>query len=517
MSDSYSSCSSSSYLTCNNEEEFQWADSSSDNENSSDEGPTWEETVPSSIKQISYDQATHDAWQSAVQEISFARAGVMRQLHLNDFDDFELVDFLQYIVDKLWMIIDSILNNRDCFYTFDRPLTKVMFEKILMTFFVSSSFSSSITDIYENEFIIKTDFCSKSEYITFWKAVADHDSNMYDESRFFWQILCDEINKLCRDLFLMNWPFFASKLITIDDDKDHSNGRMKHLENSGLKGSQFVRDNRRGFTCHTLVFTATGLPLGIVPEIISDNGSFDTSSRIILSQRAPAHRGNSLPTLNNVTIFFADRQYWTDEFMTFILRCGITIGSSTHKRTHRFPFTFDQKLTKNDTRVLISMKGGKSTCLKHRVLHGSALTAIAYRDGHSKVVLGMSSCSQVKHCDIQLTSHTDREKMPDETQWCRLNTWKFNLNSNDGLSDRFVDLFLDCCAVDPVTSSGSEDHSWFIGRAFSFTSLTSDGIFFIIYDHLKYGTISSAEENIGSLMNKLLPYLGEKYTISYRG
>jgi len=27
---------------------------------------------------------------------------------------------------------------------------------------------------------------------------------------------------------------------------------------------------------------------------------------------------------------------------------------------------------------------------------------------------------------------------------------------------------------------------------------------------LKYGTISSAEENIGSLLNKLLPYLGKK-------
>jgi len=62
---------------------------------------------------------------------------------------------------------------------------------------------------------------------------------------------------------------------------------MSWSETSGLKPTQFVRDNRKGFTFHTLVYTASGIPLGLEAGIVSDDSSTDTASRLIKEQLAP--------------------------------------------------------------------------------------------------------------------------------------------------------------------------------------------------------------------------------------
>ena len=117
---------------------------------------------------------------------------------------------------------------------------------------------------------------------------------------------------------------------------------MNFLQTSGLKPSQFVRDNRRGFTCHTLVNSASGLPLGIEPELITDDSGIDTTIRLCRNQLAPAHKGNQ-PNLSNV-VLFADRFYWNSKMFKFVSDTGLQIGPSTHKRSVDFPFTFDQKV-----------------------------------------------------------------------------------------------------------------------------------------------------------------------------
>ena len=77
------------------------------------------------------------------------------------------------------------------------------------------------------------------------------------------------VNDLCHDMFLTNYLSNKTKVITIDDDKDHFNCLdMNWDETAGLKPTQHVRDNRRGFTFHTLVFTSSGLPLGLVSACI---------------------------------------------------------------------------------------------------------------------------------------------------------------------------------------------------------------------------------------------------------
>jgi len=77
---------------------------------------------------------------------------------------------------------------------------------------------------------------------------------------------------------------------------------------SGLKPSQFIRDNRKGFTFHTLVFASSGIPLGIDPEMVTDGCAYDASTRLLTTQLAPARRSREVvPCITNLTLF-ADRE-----------------------------------------------------------------------------------------------------------------------------------------------------------------------------------------------------------------
>ena len=223
-------------------------------------------------------------------------------------------------------------------------------------------------------------------------------------------------------------------------------------------------------------------------ELLSDISSVETSSRLIAKQLCPNHRSSATPNLSNV-VLFADRLYWTKDFMyNFVLPSGADIGPCTHKRCHDFPFTFEQKLTRNDTRTLINKKGTKCVFVKEKRVGPSELSAIAYRDGHGKVALGIASgLNQVrcKHWDFHLKKPTDRYKLLDEdgdwsssksTRIRKLNGDRGEVGEN-GLSELFLNCFDDQeCRVDALTTEGSQDQAWFLARSFSFTSSTTDGV-----------------------------------------
>ena len=281
-----------------------------------------------------------------------------------------------------------------------------------------------------------------------------------------------------------------------------------------MKPTQFVRDNRRGFVFHTLVFSASGVPIGIEAELVSDANSMETSSRLITQQLAPGHRSKGIPNLSNVTIF-ADRLYWTKKFLyEFVVPSGADIGPSTHKKDHSFPFTFDQKLTRNDTRELIPTKGGKCIRMKQRRVGPHTVNAIAYRDGYGKVVMGVSSASdlyQVKHWDFHLKSPSDRYKLLDEhSLWSTtLHNWIRNLVDNASLSDTFLQLFLRTSHVEAITTSGSEDQAWFVARSFSFTSSTTDRIINVAHDEIRKVGVTSEHYDLVDNLNVVLKYVGK--------
>jgi len=476
----------------------------------------WNDIATTPFTVITFDQAVHEAWEIAKEEIRNIRANVLSKMRLDDPNGFKVENLFEFITgpsSSLWRIIDLSLNDGKL-YTSATPLTHTIFQKVLKTFYVASSFSTSTTSLYNNTFIDTSLLATEEDYKKFWKAVSVRDKERYDASQqYLWQRIQDDINALCRDLFLSNWPSYVKKYVTVDDDKDHYNGKMGWFNTAGLKPTQFVRDNRRGFVFHTLVFTASGIPLGLEAELVSDSSSFDTSTRLVTQQLAPSHRSRvQVPNLTNI-VFFADRAYWVRRFMyEFILPSGAEIGPSTHKKDPQFPFTFEQKLYPNDTRELLSTKGSKCLKIKRRQVGPHTLNAVAYRDGYGKIVLGISSSPDlysIKHWDLHLSNPSDRYKLLDESSdWSNsLRTWIRNLEGGNDISETFINLFYDTSQVKALTTEGSEDQAWFLARAFSLTSSTSDKVILRVEEVVRaHGTTNA---DLVDSLNVILDFIGK--------
>ena len=199
----------------------------------------------------------------------------------------------------------------------------------------------------------------------------------------------------------------------------------------------------------------------------------------------------------------------------FVLPSNADVGPSTHKRCHQFPFTFDQKLTRNDTRTLIEKKGSKCVFIKEQRFGNHKLSAIAYRDGHGKIVLGISSGrsqSLSKHWEFHLKSPADRYKLLNiEGDWSySTKTWIRNLIKDRDISETFLNLLHETCNVEAVTTEGSEDQAWFLARSFSFTSSTTDSIISVVVDVVGKG--ETVEASFITNLNQILLYL-QKPTI----
>lgn len=84
--------------------------------------------------------------------------------------------------------------------------------------------------------------------------------------------------------------------ITTDDDKMHFQLCSK-ADTQGLKSTQHVRDNRKGFVAHTACYTASGLPIGIEWERENDDSTAAATERLIRAQLAPTSGQMGPPSL----------------------------------------------------------------------------------------------------------------------------------------------------------------------------------------------------------------------------
>jgi hypothetical protein len=200
-------------------------------------------------------------------------------------------------------------------------------------------------------------------------------------------------------LFVEGVDFYIR--ITIDDDKVHYEITGKQLA-QGLKIAQHVRDNRKGFVVHTSCFTASGLPIGIALERLSDDTTASATERLIRTQLSPMSGLNGPPMLSN-TQFCMDRGYWAPALLfDFLTPSGADV-LGTVKRCPMFPFTYDQRLAQNDKRQLIDTNGFKALFMKKLTVQGKQITGVAYRDGkrrsdfrvdflHKDPALGFGTC-----------------------------------------------------------------------------------------------------------------------------
>ena len=141
------------------------------------------------------------------------------------------------------------------------------------------------------------------------------------------------------------------------------------------------------------------------------------------------------------------------------------------------------------------------------------LTAIAYRDGHGKVALGISSGkNQVRsnHWDFHLKCPLDRHEILDQdSNWSSsMSTWIRNLDG-DELSLLFLELFVDHdIRVKALTTEGSKDQAWFLARSFSSTSSTTDGVINKVLE-LAVKQEGLVDNAFRSNLNVILTYIGK--------
>jgi len=140
----------------------------SDHEHDEQEYDTWVDVKdPATI--ISFDQATHEAWEAAKSEINTIRHNIIGMLqleHQNDFSLAVLVDFMFGPTSALWKIFNDNLNGSRIYKPKD-PLTHDVFKRIIGSFFTASSLGISSSDLWSEDTIKTSHLCTPEPYLTF--------------------------------------------------------------------------------------------------------------------------------------------------------------------------------------------------------------------------------------------------------------------------------------------------------------------------------------------------------------
>jgi hypothetical protein len=239
-------------------------------------------------------------------------------------------------------------------------------------FFLTAAYNLSKTQFFSKQSMVDVDgLSSENDYQIFWNSIAECGVLTGKASRDvanaarnrgvkpLWIDIQNAFNDTCRELFVESFPNFMR--IILDDDKMHDSSKNPGI--CGLKKSLHVRDNRTGCVAHTLVYTASGLPIGIEWEPSGDDSTTSATERLIRSQLAPMHGNMGPPNLTN-TALCMDRGYINPRLLyDFIVLSGAEI-MGTCKRQPMFPFTFEQHLKPTDPRHNGPVKGQKHFCLK---------------------------------------------------------------------------------------------------------------------------------------------------------
>jgi hypothetical protein len=246
-----------------------------------------------------------------------------------------------------------------------------------------------------NSIVDASNMATEAEYDFFWGCIhnTDYQLNCNNESHRietpFWCKVETALNTVLRKLFITGME--GRMQVTIDDDKVHYH-ITRIAKDFEPKPKQHVRDNRRGFTCDTAVFTATGVPVGV--HIQGKNDSTTTSTKsLIRMQFAPADGGNDARALTNMGFGF-DHGFLAYGLCKDLIDMGGSFDASTTRHMEWIPFTYGQKLRLSDKRTDIPTTGPK--VLLQQTYKGPGpshhqLNCFGYRNGNGGITLALSS------------------------------------------------------------------------------------------------------------------------------
>jgi hypothetical protein len=191
-------------------------------------------------------------------------------------------------------------------------ISYIQLANFLATAFVCSVYDLSYThmDNKDEERMNFDHLLDADEYMEVWKAIACNNTRVEP----LWPDVETALNKTLFDLFVS--PLKPQIMMVLDDDKCHFRNKKGDLKN--LKYCPFVRDNRKGFTAHTVVSVALGLPLQMVWERDHDS-VLSTYERMIAQMFGRGTNQNA-----NITgsIWCSDRFYWNPDTLEHIVGHG---------------------------------------------------------------------------------------------------------------------------------------------------------------------------------------------------
>jgi hypothetical protein len=290
----------------------------------------------------------------------------------------------------------------------------------------------------------------------------------------------------------------SSLHVVCDDDKMPWEGKTNL---AFLQASRHVRRNWKGFVCHHVVLTASGILLGCSFKRDMDTTE-TTTKRIIMSQFFATQGGNLQLAVPDMTFLraFGDRAYQTKSLLeSFFLKGGTGIHG-TIARNLRNPFTFDQKLKDSDERTNVPTAGGKTLFIKEAEVHGIPLYAFAFRNGYKGVILTISSMFSGYEWDCVL-------KDPGDYQWHVLHQAKeipcsevvqrsfhpLGSKSTNSKAPQIFNDMVNLISTAPIqpTTMMQRGADWFNNRGMSLTSRSVEqgvSTFSGDEDELKHGT-----------------------------
>ena len=407
------------------------------------------------------DGAHQQLWNQGKSEINFARNKVkeaLATLGKSDPSLSNLVDLMYGPKSNIGRMLGEKLK-----------ISNEELMKNLGTYFLAAAYNLSKKQTYnKHSFVNMEGLSDEKDYQAFWNSVAltgcAKGNSHVRGVRPLWIDVEHALNETLRELFVEGVDFYIR--ITIDDDKVHYEITGKQLA-QGLKIAQHVRDNRKGFVVHTSCFTASGLPIGIAWERLSDDTTASATERLIRTQLSPMSGLNGPPMLSN-TQFCMDRGYWAPALLfDFLTPSGADV-LGTVKRCPMFPFTYDQRLAQNDKRQLIDTNGFKALFMKKLTVQGKQITGVAYRDGKGGVTLGLTSSTKTRHWDLVLANPLDAKRQVSDKglQWYK---------SIDGEEHETYHQLFNNLPVVPFTVKQNTPE-WFLLQTFAFTSSASDNL-----------------------------------------
>lgn len=362
---------------------------------------------------VTMDEAKGKQWKLAKDEIMHIRKSVQKLVGKED-------SFKNVTKEDILFLLLGPSSKVGRLLKIELALTDEQYLKFISTICIQGGYHVSVHELFLPVSLLRDQVeMDEAEYNKIWlnfarsKKISNDSMSTSRRDQPVWASLELIVNEMFRTIAVAGREGEIS--IALDDDKiwlSQANAKVQDLFD--LKYTTHTQANRKGIVGHTAITTGINFPLGIVFE-----KTFDTSvscfkrllNFIFRHDDNSNHHGNAF---RNVFIH-SDRGYMVPNLVfEYLLANGAQVVGTVKRLAGGWPFTFNQKIDKNDLRREIDTKGSPALFLKwcRTKVSGLAggsrrLFASAFRSGTNRVATAISSIHT--HHQWEGVVHDNRE------------------------------------------------------------------------------------------------------------